>query len=157
MSNEVWTVSAESETQAVARAVSDLVRAGDVLALRGDLGAGKTTFVRFLVHALGGDAAAVSSPTFSLIDEHQLDTFLFVHADLYRLERRDELEPTGLLDYLRDPDCLVAVEWPDKVGGLANDLTCALTITIQNEDRPGSPLRTFAFERFVDVRLETDG
>ena len=116
-------IGTEGDTRGVARELAGVLAGGDVIALHGDLGAGKTTFVRYLVEALGGVRDDVTSPTFSLIDEHPIDAGLFVHADLYRIETADEIEPTGLLDYLGELDCIAAIEWPDvspQVIALAN-------------------------------------
>ena len=82
-----------------------------VLALAGDLGAGKTTFVKTIAAALGADAAAVTSPTFSLAREYPTPAGPLVHLDLYRLDTVDEvlaLDAEGLLDAAR----LAVVEWP---------------------------------------------
>lgn len=100
----------------VAAGLSARLRLGDVVGLYGDLGAGKTTFVRGLYSAMGGVAEAITSPTFSLIEAHPLADGLLVHADLYRLEDAEEARATGLFDYLGAPDCIVAVEWPEVIG-----------------------------------------
>lgn len=97
----------------LAETLANALRAGDVVALVGDLGAGKTAFVRALFAALGGDAAEVTSPTFSLIDVHELADTLFVHADLYRLQDNADIAATGLLEYAGAPDTILAVEWPE--------------------------------------------
>jgi tRNA threonylcarbamoyladenosine biosynthesis protein TsaE len=77
----------EEETQAIARELSATLRAGDVVLLSGDLGAGKTTFVRGLADGLGIDPREVSSPTFTLVHEYRGNGLTLYHADLYRLER----------------------------------------------------------------------
>src|SRR4029077_17507509 len=77
----------EAETQALAREIAATLEAGDVLLLAGDLGAGKTTFVKGLAAGLGIDPADVSSPTFTLVHEYRGGRLTLYHADLYRLER----------------------------------------------------------------------
>ena len=77
----------EEETQAVAREFSTTLRAGDVLLVSGDLGAGKTTFVRGLATGLGINPREVSSPTFTIVHEYRGSGLTLYHADLYRLER----------------------------------------------------------------------
>ena len=103
----------EAETHAVARALAATLRPGDVLLLEGNLGAGKTTFVRGLAEGLGIDPAEVSSPTFTLVHEYRGGRLLLVHADLYRLAHgaTDELG----LEELREDGGVLAIEWPDRL------------------------------------------
>lgn len=139
-----WRAENLLDTKRIAGEVAELLEFGDVLALVGDLGAGKTTFVKYLVDALGGDIDAVTSPTFSLIDEHALPTGLFVHADLYRLADAQELQMTGLLEYFGANDCIVAVEWPSMGGDIRNMTTATLALTITGESREAVFLRKSA-------------
>jgi tRNA threonylcarbamoyladenosine biosynthesis protein TsaE len=102
----------EEETIAFARAFASELRPGSVVLLVGDLGAGKTTFVRGLALGLGLDADAVSSPTFTLIQEHRGHRPLY-HVDLYRLQGA-EIEDLGL-EELSAGDAIVAIEWAEKL------------------------------------------
>jgi tRNA threonylcarbamoyladenosine biosynthesis protein TsaE len=89
-------------------------RAGDVIALVGDLGAGKTTFTQGLAQGLGVPAdTPVTSPTFTLVNEHRGGRVPLVHVDLYRIERESELEHVGVWDLYRGEQ-VVAVEWFDR-------------------------------------------
>lgn len=103
----------EEETMAVARELAQTLRAGDVVLLSGDLGAGKTAFVRGLAEGLGIDPAAVSSPTFTIVHEYGGGRLRLYHADLYRLERAATgdigLEEMGV------KDGVLAIEWPDRL------------------------------------------
>lgn len=110
--------SAEATTAAGAALAAHLV-GGDTIALIGDLGAGKTTFVAGLVAALGGGAA--SSPTFSLVNEYRHGRLIVWHVDLYRLERAAELPELGLDDLIGDRRGIVIVEWADKFDVLPAD------------------------------------
>ena len=103
----------ENETQAVARELAGTLRAGDVLLLAGELGAGKTTFVRGLAEGLGIDPEAVSSPTFTLLHEYRGGRLTLYHADLYRLDRAatDDLG----LDETGVRDGVLAIEWPERL------------------------------------------
>jgi tRNA threonylcarbamoyladenosine biosynthesis protein TsaE len=103
----------EEQTQAIARELSATLRAGDVVLLSGDLGAGKTTFVRGLADGLGIDPREVSSPTFTLVHEYRGNGLTLYHADLYRLERAatDELG----LEEIGVKDGVLAIEWPDRL------------------------------------------
>jgi tRNA threonylcarbamoyl adenosine modification protein YjeE len=105
----------EAATQRLAADIANLLEPGDFVALSGDLGAGKTTFVRDVIAHLSGDAAIeVPSPTFTLVQHYDLPRFTLVHADLYRLSGASELAELGLDDV---PDAVVAMEWPDRAGG----------------------------------------
>jgi tRNA threonylcarbamoyladenosine biosynthesis protein TsaE len=100
------------ETFQAGRAAAAQVRAGDVMALVGDLGAGKTQWVKGLAAGLGSDAA-VTSPTFTLIHEYGGGRLPLYHVDCYRLERAAELVGIGLDDYL-DGEGVMVIEWADK-------------------------------------------
>ena len=107
---EYITTSAE-ETETVGRALAGTLTAGTLLALRGDLGAGKTAFVRGLAAGLGCEGR-VTSPTFTIVNEYEGKLPLF-HFDLYRLEGEDELYDIGFDEYLaRGGVC--AVEWSER-------------------------------------------
>ena len=103
----------EAETQALARELAATLKAGDVILLAGDLGAGKTTFVRGLAEGLGIDPNEVSSPTFTLVHEYRGRDLTLFHADLYRLERAatDDLG----LEEIGVRDGVLAIEWPDRL------------------------------------------
>jgi tRNA threonylcarbamoyladenosine biosynthesis protein TsaE len=107
------------QTRAVAARLAVLLRPGDMVALRGDLGAGKTTFVQGLARALGV-AGPVNSPTFTLLHEHVTDgtagaaPSLLFHWDVYRLSGLDDLADLGWHDYLR-ANRITLVEWADRI------------------------------------------
>ena len=100
-------------TARLARSLAGRLTGRELLLLEGDLGAGKTTFVRHLAEALGIEPAWVSSPSFTLVQRYPAGRagFGLAHADLYRLPPGSDLEPLGLEDLLSGPD-LVVVEWP---------------------------------------------
>jgi len=116
----------EAETQAVARELAATLKPGDVLLLSGDLGAGKTTFVKGLAAGLGIDPDEVSSPTFTLLHEYRGGRLTLYHADLYRLDKTatDDLglEETGVRDGV------LAIEWPDR---LSHDISDAKLIRLE--------------------------
>jgi tRNA threonylcarbamoyladenosine biosynthesis protein TsaE len=101
----------EAETSAAGERLAGHVRPGDVVLLYGDLGAGKTAFVRGLAQGLGADADDVSSPTFTLVQEYRGRLTLH-HVDLYRLEPA-EVGDLGL-DELTCGDGVVAIEWAER-------------------------------------------
>jgi tRNA threonylcarbamoyladenosine biosynthesis protein TsaE len=102
------------------------LKAGDVLLLSGNLGAGKTAFVRGLAEGLGVNPDEVSSPTFTLIHEYRGGRLRLYHVDLYRLERA-ATEDLGL-EELGVADGVVAIEWPDR---LSHQIAAAREIAIE--------------------------
>jgi len=108
----------EAQTVALGVRMAKGLRAGDVVALRGELGAGKTRFVRGLARGLGHDPAMVSSPTFTLL--HEYDTpgeIPLVHVDAYRLSSLDDPATIGL-DRAFDGTTIVVIEWPERLGSM---------------------------------------
>ena len=101
-----------AETFAFGQDIAATLRAGDVLALCGDLGAGKTHFVKGLATGLG-ISAEVTSPTFTLIHEYPGGRLPLFHFDFYRLESEDDLLRIGFDDYL-DAGGVLAIEWAEK-------------------------------------------
>ncbi len=104
----------ESATAHLAEDIAAVLKPGDLVALSGGLGAGKTTFARALLRALAGDPALeVQSPTFPLRIDHTLPRFKVVHVDLYRLGEASELVEVGLDDAIGEGALLV--EWPERL------------------------------------------
>lgn len=118
MIDEVIT-SSEDETSAAGERLAPRLHGGDVVLLYGDLGAGKTAFVRGLARGLGASADEVSSPTFTLVQEYQGRVTLY-HVDLYRLDPA-EIDDLGL-DELVSGDGVVAIEWADRWRGRPDDV-----------------------------------
>ena len=108
-----FTTHSESETAAVGRDLGMTLDAESVVLLSGDLGAGKTAFVRGLAEGLGASPADVSSPTFTLIQEYRGGRLPLLHVDLYRLDDPREIDDLGL-DELGNGGVL-AIEWADKL------------------------------------------
>jgi len=102
----------EEETSAAGERLASSLRAGDVVLLFGELGAGKTAFVRGLARGLGAPPGEVSSPTFTLIQQYTGGPVTLYHVDLYRLEPV-EVEDLGL-DELITQSGIVAIEWADR-------------------------------------------
>ncbi len=116
----------EANTLAIAEQLAEHLHPGDVVALYGDLGAGKTRFVRGLAIGLGLDATAVTSPTFVLLHEYttpaaaarvNADDMIttLIHIDAYRLSGSDELETIGWDEILELQDAVIAIEWAERI------------------------------------------
>ena len=116
----------EEQTSAAGERLASGLRGGDVVLLFGELGAGKTAFVRGLARGLGGDPADVSSPTFTLVQEYHGGVTLF-HVDLYRLEER-EVDDLGLEELVLG-DGVVAIELAERWRGRPDD---AISVTIED-------------------------
>jgi len=117
------------------RHVAGQIAAGDALALVGDLGAGKTTFVQGLADGLGVDPEAVTSPTFALVHHYRGGDIPIVHADLYRLGSAAEAEEAGIADALHDPEAVAVVEWPLVAAGVVPRHAIWLQFTVDGEAR----------------------
>jgi tRNA threonylcarbamoyladenosine biosynthesis protein TsaE len=101
-----------AETEAIGQRFAKNVNAGSVLALKGELGSGKTQFVKGLVAGLGS-GAAVTSPTFTILHEYSSGRFLVYHFDFFRLEDRQSVARLGLDDYFFG-DGVSVIEWADR-------------------------------------------
>ena len=123
-----------AETSEVGRRVGLACTPGTVLALIGDLGAGKTHFTKGLATGLGIDEKTVTSPTFVLMNEHQGRLRLF-HIDAYRLDDPEEAFAAGLLDE-RQASGVTVVEWADRLDGWLPDQRIDIRITpVSGDDR----------------------
>jgi len=130
----------EAATQAFGARLAAYLEPGDVIALEGDLGAGKSTLARALLRALGvtGD---IPSPTFTLIQQYDTPYLMVAHVDLYRIEDDSEIDELGLEDAL-DYGALV-VEWPARLGRafaagrVTGRLDLSLTLDDASEDPSG--------------------
>ena len=119
------------ETVALGKTLGTTLRRGDVLALCGGLGAGKTHFVKGIAAGLGA-ASGVTSPTFTLIHEYPGGRLPLYHFDFYRLENEDEALRIGLDEYL-DGDGVTAIEWADKFPALLPPHTRWLHFTTRED------------------------
>jgi tRNA threonylcarbamoyladenosine biosynthesis protein TsaE len=108
-----FSCSDEAQLLAIGRQLGPLLEKGDVIALTGDLGAGKTTLVRGLIQAFIADEE-VPSPTYTLVQTYDLPNYELWHCDLYRLKHPDEVFELGLVDVLED--VVSFIEWPYKMG-----------------------------------------
>jgi len=105
----------EAATAALAVRLATLVRPGDVIALKGELGAGKTSFARAFIRTRAGRDEEVPSPTFTLVQTYELPELTIWHFDGFRLRDPDEAWELGIEDAFRDGVSLI--EWPERFGG----------------------------------------
>jgi tRNA threonylcarbamoyladenosine biosynthesis protein TsaE len=111
----------EPETEQAGEALGRTLRPGDVVMLYGDLGAGKTAFVRGMARGIGANPDEVSSPTFTIVQEYAGASATLYHVELYRLEPA-EIDDLGLEDLVAG-DGVVAIEWADRWNGRPDDVT----------------------------------
>ncbi len=123
--------SSPQETEAAGEELGRRLRSGDLVLLRGELGAGKTTFVRGVARG-SGSAAPVASPTFQLVRIYP-GRLQLAHVDLYRLEKGDDLRDLGL-DELLDAGAVV-VEWGDRIDGTVGSDAALISIEHLGGDR----------------------
>lgn len=142
MKHEIKINSLEALPQA-AREFARLMSDNTVFAFHGEMGAGKTTFIRALCEVLGVDPEEANSPSFSIINEYRSDTTaeLIYHFDLYRLESVEEALEIGVEDYF-DSGALCLLEWPERIEPLLPDDTVVVNITVD----PATDSRTLSFD-----------
>jgi tRNA threonylcarbamoyladenosine biosynthesis protein TsaE len=128
----VVTASAE-ETQTLAAELAQALPANTTLALHGDLGVGKTTFVQGLARGFGV-TEPVTSPTFNLYTLHRGSSWVLVHLDAYRIENARQVADLLLEDFLISPWCL-AIEWPEKIEGWIPSSALHLTLWIAPDEK----------------------
>ncbi len=128
-----YALSGESDTQALAEAMARAMQPPLLVYLRGELGAGKTTLVRYLLHALG-HRGSVRSPTYNLVEPYALDIGPVFHFDLYRVQDPEELELIGWRDYLGEA-ALCLVEWPERAQTLLPVADIDIRLIVQAHQR----------------------
>ncbi len=113
--------------------LAGLVFRGMQVHLSGDLGAGKTTFVRGFLRGLGYNGT-VKSPTYTLVESYQLHDFTIYHFDFYRVKHPDEVEAIGFRDY-RSDGAICLIEWPEMAGKTIGSPDLLILFTINNDSR----------------------
>ena len=115
--SEIIDISLEVKTIELAKNFSKIIKKGDVVFFHGEIGVGKTTFIRHLINCFQINnrlkLTEVTSPTFNLVNEYDLGIFIIQHYDLYRLTRSDETKNIGLLE--NQKEVITLIEWPEKI------------------------------------------
>ena len=123
------------ETEKIAYDLAAALSPGTLIFMKGDLGAGKTAFVRGLAEGLGIPPETVSSPTYTLVKEYYGGRVPLVHFDMYRIESLDDLYSIGFFDYLNGKNIL-AVEWSENIEEYIDSPVVTITITkLEEENR----------------------
>ncbi|MGF7184273.1 tRNA threonylcarbamoyladenosine biosynthesis protein TsaE [Desulfitispora alkaliphila] len=110
----------EEDTGKLAKFMGKIVKAGFVITLSGDLGAGKTTFAKGFARGMGVEDV-VTSPTFTIVNEYEGKYFALYHFDVYRLDDASELEEIGYEEYFYSSQAVTLIEWPERVKELIPD------------------------------------
>ncbi|MDC1280599.1 tRNA (adenosine(37)-N6)-threonylcarbamoyltransferase complex ATPase subunit type 1 TsaE, partial [Pelagibacteraceae bacterium] len=110
-------ISLEVKTAELAKNFSKILKKGDIVLLQGEIGVGKTTFIRHLINSFqlnnAKSVTEVTSPTFNLVNEYDVGIFTIQHYDLYRLKSSEETKNIGLLENSKEK--LTLIEWPEKI------------------------------------------
>jgi tRNA threonylcarbamoyladenosine biosynthesis protein TsaE len=138
--------SGEEDTFSIARALGGILKPGDVIALTGDLGAGKTLFCKGVGAALGISPGRIVSPSFTMVTEYR-GVLPLCHVDAYRLSSEEEARDIGLDEILAE-ERVFLVEWAEKIRSLLPNNCIRVTFSISGEDR-----RRISFEAEDDPRF----
>ena len=115
--SELIDISLEVKAAELAKKFSKILKKGDIVFFHGEIGVGKTTFIRHLVNCLQANnhlnQTEVTSPTFNLVNEYDVGVFIIQHYDLYRLKNSYETKKIGLLE--NQKEILTLIEWPEKI------------------------------------------
>ncbi|MFH1867875.1 MAG: tRNA (adenosine(37)-N6)-threonylcarbamoyltransferase complex ATPase subunit type 1 TsaE [Candidatus Omnitrophota bacterium] len=137
------------DTLAFGRRLAHFLEAGDVVALTGDLGSGKTTFTKGIAAGLKvSDPEYVNSPSFVLVKEYKGRLNLY-HFDLYRLDRMDDMEYIGISEYM-DGDGVVVIEWANKLKGLLPSEYLEICINIAGKNKRKLELKAHG-EKYLNI------
>ena len=126
MTIKIFETDAPEDTEHLAMSLAAKASPGDIFALNGDLGVGKTVFAKGFAKGLGIDEP-ITSPTFTILQEYETGRLPFYHFDVYRIEDPEEMEETGLSEYL-DGDGVCLIEWAERISDILPEETNYITI-----------------------------
>ena len=139
---EIVSLASLAATRKLGKRLAQALKPGDVLALVGDLGAGKTTLVQAIARALDvEDPGEVVSPTYTLVNEHSTPRGTLIHIDLYRLTDAESAVALGLAEQLERRDAIVIVEWADRFSGLIPGHATWVTLRVGQSGERAATLR----------------
>ena len=133
--NSIIDISSEETTKELAKKFSDYLKGGEVIFLYGDMGVGKTTFVKYLINQFQTkkklQTTEVTSPTFNLLNEYQTNDLIIKHYDLFRLKQESEIKNLDLFD--KNQNIITLIEWPQLINKKNFKKTIDLIFNYENE------------------------
>ena len=128
-------ISSEGKTKELAKNFSNYLKGGEIIFLYGEMGVGKTTFVRYLINEFqekeNFDLTEITSPTFNLLNEYQLNSLLIKHYDLFRLKDKSEILNLGIFENYENS--ITLIEWPQLIEKVQSVETIDLKFNYENE------------------------
>ena len=133
--NSIIDISSEETTRELAKNFSNYLKGGEIIFLYGEMGVGKTTFVKYLINQLlvkkNLQTTEVTSPTFNLLNEYEIDNFIIKHYDLFRLKNESEIKNLDLFD--QNKNTITLIEWPELIKKENIKKTIDLVFNYENE------------------------
>ena len=133
--NSIIDISSEETTRELAKNFSNFLKGGEIIFLYGEMGVGKTTFVKYLINQLlvkkNLQTTEVTSPTFNLLNEYEIDNFIIKHYDLFRLKNESEIKNLDLFD--QNKNTITLIEWPELIEKENVKKTIDLVFNYENE------------------------
>ena len=133
--NSIIDISSEETTRELAKNFSNFLKGGEIIFLYGEMGVGKTTFVKYLINQLlvkkNLQTTEVTSPTFNLLNEYKIDNLIIKHCDLFRLKNESEIKNLDLFD--QNKNTITLIEWPELIEKENVKKTIDLVFNYENE------------------------
>ena len=133
--NSIIDISSEETTRELAKNFSNYLNGGEIIFLYGEMGVGKTTFVKYLINQLlikkNLQTTEVTSPTFNLLNEYEIDNLIIKHYDLFRLKNESEIQNLDLFD--QNKNTITLIEWPELIEKENVKKTIDLVFNYENE------------------------
>ena len=133
--NSIIDISSEETTRELAKNFSNYLKGGEIIFLYGEMGVGKTTFVKYLINQLlvkkNLQSTEVTSPTFNLLNEYEIDNLIIKHYDLFRLKNESEIQNLDLFD--QNKNTITLIEWPELIEKENVKKTIDLVFNYENE------------------------
>ena len=133
--NSIIDISSEETTRELAKNFSNFLKGGEIIFLYGEMGVGKTTFVKYLINQLlikkNLQTTEVTSPTFNLLNEYEIDNLIIKHYDLFRLKNESEIKNLDLFD--QNKNTITLIEWPELIERKNVKKTIDLVFNYENE------------------------